>query len=187
MWHARSECTPPLAHPLYPAETTVNCTQGCIVIFLSNFLALLIQADAAGEGRRNSLGAVMVAINVVLIFSVLLATCLTTQQALGDHFEGEDDVAVAGTMLTFEQRTEARPRFIPEHTTKPVSSFFGRARSNHDIDSFNRGRGSSACVGPRLHQEARVGYTSELSASGPTVEAVAQISNDTRLGEEGVT
>lgn len=57
-----------------------------MVIFLSNFLALLIKVDAAGEGKRSALGGLLVAINVILVLAVLLTTWFTTQQQVGPLF-----------------------------------------------------------------------------------------------------
>lgn len=58
--------------------------QGCVIIFLSNFLALLIKMDAAGEHNRSALGALLVAVNVLLIIAVLFTSWFTTQQTVDD-------------------------------------------------------------------------------------------------------
>ncbi|CAM9270966.1 unnamed protein product [Laminaria digitata] len=44
---------------------------GCVLIFMSYFLALLIKMDAAGEANRSALGGVLVAVNVFPILAVL--------------------------------------------------------------------------------------------------------------------
>ena len=50
------------------------------MIFLSNFVGLLIKVDAPGKDSRNVLGALLVAINVVLVLAVLVTSWFTTQQ-----------------------------------------------------------------------------------------------------------
>lgn len=74
-----------------------------MIIFLTNFLALLIKVDSAGEGSRDVFAGILVAINVLLIVAVLLASWFSTQQSVDDHREGETAFNVAGNMLTFEQ------------------------------------------------------------------------------------
>lgn len=48
-----------------------------MVIFLSYFLALLIDVDAAGGGARSILADILVATNVVLILVVFVSPWLT--------------------------------------------------------------------------------------------------------------
>lgn len=74
-----------------------------MVIFLSNFVALLIKVDAAGEENRAVLGGIMIAVNVLLILAVLSASWFATQQMVDDQRNGESAFAVARTMLTHEQ------------------------------------------------------------------------------------
>ena len=74
------------------------------MIFLSNFLALLIKVNTAGEGNRDFLGGIMVALNSLLILAVLFSTWFATQQSVDDSRDEENPVALAKTMLTFEQR-----------------------------------------------------------------------------------
>lgn len=50
------------------------------MIFLSNFLALLIKVDAAGEDQRDTLGGLLVAVNVFLVLAVLVTSWFATQQ-----------------------------------------------------------------------------------------------------------
>ncbi len=73
-----------------------------MVIFLSNFLALLIKVEATEKNNRV-LGELMVVINVLLILAVLCASWLSTQQTVDDHRDGETALNVAGEMLLFEQ------------------------------------------------------------------------------------
>lgn len=71
-----------------------------MVIFLSNFLALLIKVDAAGEEEdRNTLGGIMVGVNILLVLAVLWTSWLSTQQ-LADDSRDEDTIgAIAKTMM----------------------------------------------------------------------------------------
>ena len=84
-----------------------------MVIFLSNFLALLIKVDSA-QDQQTFLGGILVAVNLLLFLAVVLATWFATQQAVDDHRAGENAVAVAGTMLTFELQAAASSRSMRE-------------------------------------------------------------------------
>lgn len=75
-----------------------------MVIFLSNFLALLIKVDAAGEGNRAGLGGILIAVNMGLIVGVLATSWFATQQAVDDSHDEETSIGLAKTMLTFDQR-----------------------------------------------------------------------------------
>lgn len=75
------------------------------MIFLSNFLALLVKVDAAGEGRRETLGGIMVALNVFLVIAVIFTSWMATQQSVEDFRENEDTLAMTTTMLTAERAT----------------------------------------------------------------------------------
>ena len=46
---------------------------------------------------------ILVAINVLLILTVLASSWFSTQQSVDDHRDGETAYNVAGKMLTFEQ------------------------------------------------------------------------------------
>eukprot|EP00903_Cladosiphon_okamuranus_P020453 g18773.t1 len=76
---------------------------GCMIIFLTNFLALLIKVDSSSEGSRDVFAGILVAINVMLILAVLATSWFATQQSVDDHMEGETAFNVAVDMLTFEQ------------------------------------------------------------------------------------
>ena len=54
--------------------------QGCVVIFLSNFLALLIKVDATGEDNRDAMGGLLVAVSLMLVAAVILTSWFSTQQ-----------------------------------------------------------------------------------------------------------
>lgn len=53
--------------------------QGCLVIFLSCFLALLVRMDVAGDTCLSALGAMLVALNVVLVLMVVFASRSTVR------------------------------------------------------------------------------------------------------------
>ena len=74
-----------------------------MIIFLSNFLALLIKVDAGESGNRDVFGALLVFINVVLVLAVLVTSWFATQQSVDDQREGENSFTMAKTMLTVEQ------------------------------------------------------------------------------------
>ncbi|CBJ30764.1 Polymorphic membrane protein [Ectocarpus siliculosus] len=70
---------------------------GCMCIFLSNFLALLIKVDSAGDSNRDVFGWIMIVINLLLIMAVLLASWFSMQQTMDEY------AVAAGTLLAFEQ------------------------------------------------------------------------------------
>lgn len=146
-----------------------------MVIFLSNFLALLIKADAGGQGGRSLLGGVMVAINILLIVAVLSASYLAAQQTVEDHLDGGNvEATVVGAMRTLEQRAAAKSRFTSKRMTASTSSVRSRVDSNDGVDGFNRGEGLSARVWPRaLHEEGRASGTSGAATSDPAGIPVA--------------
>ena len=85
--------------------------QGCVIIFLSNFLALLIKVDAGEEENREIFGALLIAVNVLLVLAVLVTSWFATQQSVDDHREGENSFTVAKTILTAEQFAANNARF----------------------------------------------------------------------------
>lgn len=52
------------------------------MIFLNNFVGLLIKVDAPGQDNRDVLGGLLVAINVFLVVAVLVTSWLATQQGV---------------------------------------------------------------------------------------------------------
>eukprot|EP00752_Nemacystus_decipiens_P008150 g7289.t1 len=90
---------------------------GCVVIFLSNFLALLIKADAAGDRNCEVLGGILVAVNVLLFVAVAFATWFATHQAVADTRDGAEALGVARAVLTFEKQAAASARFTRQHTS----------------------------------------------------------------------
>ena len=121
-----------------------------MVIFLSNFLALLIKVDAAGEENRAALGGILIAMNVLLILAVLATSWFATQQSVDDHREEESSLALAKTMLTFEQRTGDTARLAREENKHKQKEKEGAPSSSSS--SVGRGgllRASGGSVGPR--------------------------------------
>ena len=94
-----------LCSPLYaPLATFLHQPQGCLVIFLSYFLALLIKVDAAGADGRSALADLLIAINVILALAVFLACWFTVQQTVESSRDG-DSTILARTVQTAEQNT----------------------------------------------------------------------------------
>lgn len=179
-----------IPHRNNPVRCSPAKTQGCVVIFLSNFLALLIKVHSA-EGQQTFLGGIVVAINVLLFLTVLLATWFATQQAVDDHREGENAVAVAGTMLTFElqaaassrsmrERVAASRRSIREQAPPPVNSASGRSVREKTAPPVYSASAppSYAASAPYMREQAAppvysVGGPPLCSASGPSMREQA--------------
>lgn len=119
-----------------------------MTIFLSNFLALLMKVDAAGESNRSILGGILIAVNVLLVVAVLASTWFATQQSVDDQREGENAFAVAKAMLTHEQVVAQSKRLEREESAQ---SDTGRreARVGGDSGSIEGGRvgGGSGGIG----------------------------------------
>lgn len=95
-----------------------------MVIFLSNFLALLIKVNAAGQDNRSALGVLLVAVNVLLALAVLLASWFTAQQSLDDSRDEDNDFNLAKAMLTAEQDAAEITRLTrEEHAMIPSAPF----------------------------------------------------------------
>lgn len=63
--------------------------QGCVVIFLSYFLALLIKMDVAEDAHLEALGGFLVAVNVLLGLGVLWTSWFAFRPMVSDsHDEG---------------------------------------------------------------------------------------------------
>lgn len=96
-----------------------------MIIFLSNFLALLIKADAAGEDRREALGGLLVAINLGLILAVILTSWFATTQSVADSRADDNTFALTKTIATNEllastRRLQTRDR-RHAHMAAPVA------------------------------------------------------------------
>ncbi|CAN0207149.1 unnamed protein product, partial [Laminaria digitata] len=81
-------------------------------IFLSNFLALLIKVKAGEETNRAAFGALLVAVNVLLVLAVVVTSWFAVQQSVDDHRDGDNSFNIAKTMLTAEQDTAEHARLI---------------------------------------------------------------------------
>ena len=92
-----------------------------MIIFLSNFLALLIKVDAGEGGNRAAFGALLVAVNVFLVLAVIVSSWFATQQSLDDSREEENAFTIAKTMLTADQRSASKPR-LTRRGRAPMSS-----------------------------------------------------------------
>lgn len=127
-----------------------------MVIFLSNFLALLIQVDAAGEDNRDAMGGLLVAVNVMLVIAVILTSWFSTQQQVDDARDDENvyttamDVVNADRLVTEPVRVareaktrDARESKKPRDPPPSISSFWGGEK-----------RISAAAVGPGLSYES---------------------------------
>ena len=93
-----------------------------MIIFLNNFLALLITVDAVGRDNGLALGGVMVAVNVLLFVAVLFASWFAVKQSVDDSREDENIFTVAKSMLTAEQDVANIIRNIRERSTHSSSS-----------------------------------------------------------------
>lgn len=73
--------------PTCTTWTVCNHPQGCVIIFLSYFLALLVKMDATGEANRSALGGALVAVNMLLILAVLWTAWFAIRQMVDDSHE----------------------------------------------------------------------------------------------------
>lgn len=106
-----------------------------MVIFLSNFLALLIKVDVGGEDDRAAFGVLLVAVNVLLVLAVLLTSWFAVQQSVDDSRDDENAFNVAKTMLTAEQDTaklarSARDRRSTRSLAPPIEILDSPQRSS---------------------------------------------------------
>lgn len=135
--------------------------QGCVIIFLSNFLALLIKVDGAGSGRRDVLAALIVVVNVALVGSVILTSWFATQKTVGDSQAGDNPFTVVKSMITAE-RLEANS----VHT-----------RKNRGLTEVSSG---GAQPGP-----VPVGELEASSGTRPVIShSPARLKGSTGIGEE---
>ena len=74
-----------------------------MIIFLSNFPALLIKVDDGEAGDRDVFGALLVAVNVLLVVIVLITSWFATQQSVDDSREEESPLTMVKSMLTAGQ------------------------------------------------------------------------------------
>lgn len=143
----------------------------------------MIKVDAAGEGNRAALGGILIAVNVLLILAVLSTSWFATQQMVDDNRNEENSLALAKTMLTFEQRVADDAKVVRGKKQTPESSMSGVGAVS--------GRGSCRSVGPRpsAEDQQQRGVLSSLrgvSVSAATVNALweAGKTEDSSKGQE---
>lgn len=78
---------------MHPFDCLCNHSQGCVIIFLSYFLALLIKMDATGEANRSAFGGFLVAVNVLLVVAVLFTAWFAIRQMVDDSHDDDDTSA----------------------------------------------------------------------------------------------
>lgn len=149
-----------------------------MVIFLSNFLALLIKVEAAGDGRRDALGGLLVAINVGLVLAVIITSWFATQQSVDDSRDDDNTLNVIQSMMTAERLdSNVAHRSRPSDTAQAT---------NASVSGVILGTNSSvgrATAPPRLAATS-VGspvVTSQLSGSNPLSSGNAGVVRHTRV------
>lgn len=96
--------------------------QGCVIIFLTNFLALLIKVDAAGEDSRSALGGLLVAVNVLLALAVIFTSWFALQQSVDDARIDGNALSVARVMLTADRGASQTIRSTGERSATVSSA-----------------------------------------------------------------
>ena len=114
------------------------------MIFLSNFLALLIKVDATGEGNGENLGALLVTVNVMLVVAVILTSWFSTQKQTDDAKDDENTYNMAMEVVSTDRLSAEHPRLARLARETAVNSL-------HTAGAFRRGgrRISAASVGSR--------------------------------------
>lgn len=104
----------PLLHA--PLASFVYLPQGCVVIFLSYFLALLVKVDAMGEHGRSAFAGLLIAINVILLLAVFVACWFTVKktvdavQKTADNSRDKNGIITKGVLIqAAEQDTTNTP------------------------------------------------------------------------------
>lgn len=82
-WHQTSLC------PHENLASSLHPPQGCVVIFVSYFLALLIKVDAATEGHRTAVAFFLVAINAVLVVAFITTSWFAVKESVDDLKDAE--------------------------------------------------------------------------------------------------
>ena len=156
--------------------------QGCVVIFLSNFLALLIKVDAGEKSNRDAFGVLLVTINVMLVLAVLVTSWFATQQSVDDSREDETSFAIAKTMLTAEQFAANSARLTRSgRITNPGAA----ASPRPYISRSDRGevwRGSSTLRA--IHRSTAAVATGEDARQGLAGDEGVNAANLERLQEQ---
>ena len=103
-----------------------------MVIFLNNFLALLMKVDGVGKDSSPTLGDVMVAVNVLLFLAVLSASCFSLWQSIDDSRENQNAFTDVEAMLTAHQGAANIIRNTQEGSAFNSSS---AVSGGHDVPS----------------------------------------------------
>lgn len=175
---ARQQCLCPLVHVSLHWFCNRPRPQGCVVIFLSNFLALLIKVEAGEESNRAAFGVLLIVINVMLVLAVLVTSWFAVQQSVDDSREDETSFAIAKTMLTAEQFAADSARFTRSGGVATPSAPSSSGRPNFqrsDRGEVWRGRSSSR----HLYGSTATVATSDDGAQG---SARGGIVNSAALG-----
>ena len=111
-----------------------------MVIFLSNFFALLIKLDATGEGNDKTLGALLVTVNVMLVVAVILTSWFSIQQQVDEANDDKNTYNMAMKMVRTGRLSAEHARLAGETAVNPL----------HTAGAFRRDgrRVSAASVGP---------------------------------------
>lgn len=80
--------------------------QGCTIIFLNNYLALLIKAQDAGNGRLDALGVPIVLVNLTLVAAVIVTSYIAMHQTIEETRADDSTISVAMSIITTEYSLE---------------------------------------------------------------------------------
>ena len=106
-----------------------------MVIFLSNFLALLIKVDTAGEGNGENLGALLVTVNVMLVVAVILTSWFSTQQQADEAKDDENTFNMAMEMVSADRLSAEHERLARETAVNPLNTAGTSRRSGRRISA----------------------------------------------------
>lgn len=98
--------------------------QGSVIIFLSNFLALLIEVDAGEKRNRALFAGFMVAVNVLLVLAVIMTSWFAVQQSVNESRAKDNTLTIAKAMLTVEQYAAESARLTRRGRAQLSSAFF---------------------------------------------------------------
>lgn len=89
-----------------------------MIIFLTNFLGLMIKVDAAGEDSRSAIGGLLVAVNVLLALAVISTSWLAMRQTVDDSHSEDGAFNVARAMRTAERGSSYTIRYTRERRAR---------------------------------------------------------------------
>ena len=118
-----------------------------MVIFLSNFLALLIKVDTAGEENGENLGALLVTVNVMLAGAVILTSWFSIQQQADEAKDDETTYNMIMEMVSTDRLSAEHARLAREAVVNLP----------HTAGDFRRGgrQISTTSVWPRTSSRTR--------------------------------